>query len=544
MKYSIYRCDRNLENTKKKSGGGVLLGVSDRFSSSPLSRSSNGFEQLFVRISINPRGRNKGSIIVGLVYIPPSSSSSFFSSHFDEVERLRVLYPDDSFIILGDYNLPELKWDVEQQECSTPRSGLFIDLISYHQLNQVRNELGRILDLVLLSRGLSGAVERCDSFFPCDENHRPLSFSVHVEVSDDLEEDCVVFNFKKAPYSLINSVLRGLHWPSILHSDDVNSNVATFSNLISDIIEIFVPSVTLKNDSFPLWYTSFLKHLIFQKKHFHKLYKVTRDPYFLHCFSSLRSQCKEVASSCYSSYLDSVSRNIHEDPHYFWKYVKNLRGSTGLPKVLKHSGTESYSSLSSANLFSQHFSSTFIDVPTCSNYGEFDSSGGFSSCSLSHSDILKKLKALCPRKGMGPDGIAPFFLKNCSYSLSFPLFLLFNQSLSLGVFPFIWKQSFVTPVPKKDGPRNLVSNYRPIAILSCIPKIFECLVLDSLFPQLIPLIIPNQHGFVPGKSVVTNLLEFLNFISEHMSGSGQVDAVYLDLTKPLIGSTTDFSWTN
>lgn len=534
VKYSIYRCDRNLANTKKKSGGGVLLAVSDRFSSSPLSQSSQGFEQLFVRISISSHGGSRGHFIIGLVYIPPASPGSFFSSHFDEVERLRGLYPDDSFIILGDFNLPELTWNDDQQDCSTPRSGLFMDLISYHELDQlsrIRNGRGRILDLVLFSRGLSGSVVKCDSFLPCDENHHPLSCSVHLQVFEELEEEFVGFNFRKAPYSLINSVFSGLYWPSILHSDDIDNNVATFNEIISNILKVFVPPFTLKNDSFPFWYTSFLKSLIFQKKFFHKLYKTSSNPYFYQRFSLLRSQCKEVSSACYSSYLDSVSRNIHDDPHYFWRYVKNLRGTSGLPKVLKHNGIESFSSLSSANLFVQHFSSAFLDVPLCSNYGSFDSSDNFSSCRLSQVDISKKLSTLCPRKGMGPDGIPPLFLKNCSLSLSFPLFLLFNQSLALGVFPSAWKQCFITPVPKKDGPRNLVCNYRPIAILSCIPKIFECLVLKSLLPQLTPLIIPNQHGFMPGKSVVTNLLEYLNFISHHMSGPSQVDAIYLDLTK-------------
>lgn len=75
-----------------------------------------------------------------------------------------------------------------------------------------------------------------------------------------------------------------------------------------------------------------------------------------------------------------------------------------------------------------------------------------------------------------------------------------------------------------------VTNYRPISILSTIPKLFESLVLDNLLPQILPLIIPHQHGFLPRMSVSSNLLCYLNYISQHVHNS-QVDSVYLDLTK-------------
>lgn len=45
------------------------------------------------------------------------------------------------------------------------------------------------------------------------------------------------------------------------------------------------------------------------------------------------------------------------------------------------------------------------------------------------------------------------------------------------------------------------------------------------------MIISNQHGFVPGKSVSSNLLEYSHYISDNLSGNTQVDSIYLDLTK-------------
>lgn len=124
--YSIYRCDRDLTRSIKKSGGGVLLAVKGCFLSSLICHSSVGFEQLFVRLSVRNRN-SKINFILCVVYIPPSSPSTFFSAHLEEVERVSGLYPDYNFILVGDYNLPELSWSDESSldPSASQRSDVF-----------------------------------------------------------------------------------------------------------------------------------------------------------------------------------------------------------------------------------------------------------------------------------------------------------------------------------------------------------------------------------------------------------------------------------
>jgi len=49
--------------------------------------------------------------------------------------------------------------------------------------------------------------------------------------------------------------------------------------------------------------------------------------------------------------------------------------------------------------------------------------------------------------------------------------------------------------------------------------------------ELHKLIRRSQHGFISGKSCLTNLLEFSQFISKHVDKGLPVDAIYLDFKK-------------
>ena len=49
---------------------------------------------------------------------------------------------------------------------------------------------------------------------------------------------------------------------------------------------------------------------------------------------------------------------------------------------------------------------------------------------------------------------------------------MMNISIDSSVFPSEWKTALVAPL-QKDGPRDDVNNYRPIAVLPMLSKILE-----------------------------------------------------------------------
>ena len=65
---------------------------------------------------------------------------------------------------------------------------------------------------------------------------------------------------------------------------------------------------------------------------------------------------------------------------------------------------------------------------------------------ISEEIVFKKLAELNVNKAVGVDEVSPHILVNCARTLSKPLKIIFELSLSSGVCPNKWKQANVTPI--------------------------------------------------------------------------------------------------
>ena len=130
----------------------------------------------------------------------------------------------------------------------------------------------------------------------------------------------------------------------------------------------------------------------------------------------------------------------------------------------------------------------------------------------------------------GPAGLPSAFFKMCAYALSFPLKIIFNKSLKSGTFPSLWKIADVIPI-HKGGTKTAMENYRGISILPTLSKVFESIVTNILTQSVKHIVIDEQHGFMSGRSTTTNLMEFSQYLIEHIEHGTDVDCVYTDIKK-------------
>ena len=191
--------------------------------------------------------------------------------------------------------------------------------------------------------------------------------------------------------------------------------------------------------------------------------------------------------------------NFKQDPKSFWTFVKNRKQLSGVPERVTYNDNVAESTLESANLFSSFFRSVQSNnrPPSSEAYlnslPQFDL--GLAPFNFSLRDVMMQLQSIDGSKGAGPDCLPPIFFKNCAESLALPARIIFNRSISEGSFPSAWKSAAIVPV-HKAGSIHDVKNYRAISILSCLPKVFESLVHDSLYPKVHHIISEWQHGFV------------------------------------------------
>ena len=99
---------------------------------------------------------------------------------------------------------------------------------------------------------------------------------------------------------------------------------------------------------------------------------------------------------------------------------------------------------------------------------------------MTEEEVLKIIKSLDIGKASGPDGINNRLLKETSAAIAEPLSTLMNKSFEVSKVPKIWKEANLSPILKKDD-KSLVSNYRPISVLSCVGKIQERIVFTKIY---------------------------------------------------------------
>ncbi len=147
-------------------------------------------------------------------------------------------------------------------------------------------------------------------------------------------------------------------------------------------------------------------------------------------------------------------------------------------------------------------------------------------------DVSYALSGLNPQKAYGPDGAPPIVLKNCASVLTPCLVKLFRLYLSTSTFSSCWKYAYIQPVPKK-GDRSNPSNYRPIALLSCLSKAFETILNKWFLKHLASfnLLSDRQYGFRKERSTGDLLAVFTNSWSSSLSRFGGTFAVAVNILK-------------
>ena len=110
---------------------------------------------------------------------------------------------------------------------------------------------------------------------------------------------------------------------------------------------------------------------------------------------------------------------------------------------------------------------------------------------------------------------------------------IFNNMWETGKFPESWELATIIPIPKPGKDDTEPTNYRPIALTSCLCKTLERMINARLvwYLEINNLISPVQSGFRSERSTNDNLVRLETFIRDAFVKKEHVVAVFFDLEK-------------
>ena len=531
-RYSVFRCNRNLDGMGVSRGGGAILAVNNKFRAVQVDFQAIRNNVMEVDIVGCKVSINFLTVLVIVIYIPPKTTLQDRATFFEYLESLRILH-GNNLLIVGDFNLPN-RHDTTDKDTVIEMFNNFINLLSLQQLNYIDNAYGNRLDLVLSNKKCVVSKEHIplvkkDDYHPALNNSLSLFSSRKTELQVNTAQ--FRYNFRKADFPLLYDMILHIDWSDLFSLHDVNEVCARFYGKLYDLFEVCVPRSVIRKRSYPIWFTTEVIRLIKRK---HRIFKKLKKHFSLKLqdeFRQIRARIKRNIDIAYKNYSTKVENSISTDPRSFWSFINAKKSSRELPAVVSDGNSQYSDPESIVNAFADFFRSVYTS-PSNQTFPETigNSNSPISLEYLSEELILKALKKSKNKQTVGPDKVPCFVVKDCAFALVKPLSFIFNLALKSGTFPDVWKEARITPVFKKGNP-NEVSNYRPVSILSPFAKVFEMSVYDCLFSQIKQLISPMQHGFFSNRSTISNLACFTQFTAKALDSRKQIDTAYTDFSK-------------
>ena len=553
--YTLVRCDRDSQLCHKSWGGGVFIAVSDKYSIKKSDVLRSAFvEACWVEIKFYNQ-----SFFIAVAYIVPGAPEKEYRLLYEFLSaNIITLDPKTQLLICGDFNLPEL-YTLTQNSCSASNSvELFKNFSSFHnllQVNNIFNHNNRILDLILSNVNLEVSHFK-KSIVREDKHHPTLFFKLKTEakikfkhLNQAYPSVTEKFCFNKGDYDLLYSLIQDIDFSNVLNCNEIDQSLNLFYDHMLDALNTAIPKKkNTFNSNFPQWYSKTLIKLIKSKN---KIRHKIRRRRIYGCTSS--RNIDNMNSNNNNNNLDGQfchyrrlikkelrrARRLHaretefvikSNPKKFFEFFQAR--PTRLENSFFFNGVHFDDPTDIANEFGKFFQSVFV-ASSDNGYPQPDGSNFPNSSSafkISDEELLAALSHLKGSLVCGPDVIPSFIYKGCSDAILVPLKHILDLCISHMVVPDRWKESRITPLFKK-GDKSVGENYRGISILPAASKILEIILYNRILSIFSKNVAREQHGFVKGRSPITNLLAFTDYVSLELIDNNEVHVIYFDFLK-------------
>jgi hypothetical protein len=532
--YDLIRADRS------RTGGGVCLYIRN---------SINYFERIDLTrdnleaVCIEVNKPSSASFIVGTIYRPPGASVDSFTN----IEQLIKLIDDENkeFYMLGDLNANML--DVSNNATKNLNS-----IIELYQLTQTISSLTRVTmtsstlldvcltptpDKLVLSKVVQIAISDHYMILVVRRiNIRPKQNNRHKKLE--------IRNFKYFNAENFLMDLSNQEWELLDNNFCVDRMWEIWKIIFLSVLDKHAPirEKRVKNIPNIPWLTNAIKKQIRERDRLKSLAVKYNSENYWTAYKTSRNHITSSLRAAKTAYYKAQFESVKHDPKKAWKTVNKILNRKQECRETNCIHTQN-GQISCPNELAECFNNHFTDIGpkiattignTDRNFTDYitKTTSSFKFQTVSETKVYNLLSSLNPCKSTGIDKIPAKIIRIAAPIIANSLTRIFNTAIYSETVPSEWKLARVIPL-HKNGPRNMLNNYRPISILPIVSKVFEKALYGQLYDYFVVnnLLSQNQFGFRQFHSTASALLDSTNEWFINMDRGQFNIAVFLDLQK-------------
>ena len=571
--FNITGYSHETSNRVGREGGGVIIYINNDLTYKTLISESDEMCSI-VAVYINEL-----NLIVFMVYRPPPN---YESGHYGEILEKsfktivienfnKVIHqykaPVPDIILAGDFNFPKAIWTYGIGEAfantisEKKQLQQLIDVAANTNLlqkvtfgtRQTRSGNDNTLELVftnnhdLISNIYRERSELSDhKYIICETSHNVTVNSQQIITPQ--ETNLASYNYQRTDWVALKAKLKLINWGEILGKYETSAEkIQVILEIVSKEIDEYSikfkqqRGVNLKN--IPRDRRILLRNKKKLKKKLMKknISKDTKD----RIEKSITDIDKKLLNSHHNErIMEEINaiNNMKTNPKHFFAYAKKhlkTKSSIGpfkmddklinAPKEINQKLSEQYSSS-----FSEPDPRQSIGDPK-DYFRVTENPNGvlLTDVTFTREMIIKEIGNIKSDSAPGPDHFPVILLQECAEELSEPLYILWRHSLDAGDIAPLLKQAVICPIQKANSQRCHPKSYRPVSLTSHIIKVFERVMRVSIVKHLEDndLLPKNQHGFISGRSTLSQLLHQIEQLIRAWEECKSTDTIYLDFAK-------------
>ena len=524
--YSTYRVDRE----DGRQGGGVLLLVAQHITQ----REEENFQTPNIQVAAARASVGSRNVTLTCVYRSPGATQEESTQLLLYLKAL--VARADGVLVMGDFNAPEVNWEVGWAPLSTFGHSIVELLLekrlARHVNQETRWRVGQtpgLLDLII-SRYQSD-IDGLTVDAPLGKSdHAMLRFKFRGKV--EKVPDKWRRRFNNLNEAGLVSRARQLTWNE--QGASVEEMWETFKRNVLKLTEEFAPLTRINRKGLPPWWKSRAAKAQKRKHRAWKRYISTGGHQRFAEYLKEKGMATSIQRDCRLNYETKLSGIVKKCPKAYFNYVQSkgkLRNAVGAVK--DENGALAVTNRQKADVLKGFFEKVHtVDTGRDPGYLPIKTTSQMELVPISQEEVEGALAKLDPSKAQGHDEIHPAILKSLAPVIGAPLATLFNKSLAERTLPEDWKRAIIVPI-HKGGTKEEVTNYRPVSLLPVALKVMERLLRDRIVKHLTEngLLRNEQHGFTKNRSCLTNLLTCLDEVTNRVDNGEQVEICYLDFRK-------------